>query len=331
MPELPEVETVKRGLERTVMGKTVQSVDVRVPKIFPHDREVIDSSLVGQRIEGVERRGKVLLIHLSNSFTLAIHLKMTGQLVVKPREVPSTLPLRQAGKSQEPNKIQDPNFKSQPRSLGTGFIAGHPEKSYEQPLPHKHTHVVITFADGTVLYFNDLRKFGWFRLVPSHRMDQFLADMKHGPEPLSDKFTVDYLHQLAKKRSIPIKTFLLDQSVIAGVGNIYADEALFESRIRPTRKAKSLTRAQIERLHAAIRRVLELGIKHGGTTLNTYRNVEGTAGKMRDYLKVYDREGQRCLREDTPPTLKVGGVCPGTIKRIKIGQRSSHFCPNCQG
>ncbi len=314
MPELPEVETVKRGLERTIVGKTIASVELRNPGQFRDGRQYIDRFLVGARVESVERRGKIILVQLSNQWVLVIHLKMTGQLVLS----------------------QIANRKSQIEK--EGFIGGHPEKAYEAPLPHKHTHVVIHFTDGSTLYFNDLRKFGWMRLLRSNSqrrmkneerrterrakddpsLEDFLESLRHGPEPFSDEFTVDYLWREAKKRAIPIKTFLLDQTVVAGVGNIYADEALFESKIRPTRKSKSLTRAESERLHQAIKHVLQLGIDYGGTTLNAYVNVEGTAGKMRERLLVYGREDQPC------------SACATPIKRIKIGQRSSHYCPTCQ-
>lgn len=292
MPELPEVETVRRGLERTIVGKTVESVDVRVPKIFPDDTATISANLVGGTVVSAERRAKVLLVNLSNDWTVAIHLKMTGQLVVHGTE--------------------------RSKTLGTGFVAGHPEKAYEQALPHKHTHVIVRFTDGTTLYFNDLRKFGWFKLVAPERREAFLAAMNHGPEPFDVEFSPDYLYRVAKQRSIPIKTLLLDQSVVAGVGNIYADEALYRIKVRPTRPAKSLRAVEIQALVDAVRHVLGLGIEHGGTTLNTYVNVEGTSGKMRDHLKVYGREGLPC------------SVCGNPIERMKIGQRSSHYCPTCQ-
>ncbi|MBI4032878.1 bifunctional DNA-formamidopyrimidine glycosylase/DNA-(apurinic or apyrimidinic site) lyase [Candidatus Berkelbacteria bacterium] len=283
MPELPEVETVRRGLERTIVGKTIASVEIRVPKMFQGD----STQLINSSVIGVERRAKVLLVRFDNEWTLAIHLKMTGQIIV----------------------------------VGTGsagFVAGHPEKAYEQPLPHKHTHVTIGFDDGATLYYNDLRKFGWFRLMPTEDVGSFLVAMKHGPEPLSDEFTLEGFRTALKRRRIPIKTALLDQTIVAGVGNIYADEALFAAKIRPTRKASSLTGVQIERLYHAVKTVLELGIKHGGTSMNTYVNVEGTKGAMRDHLKVYGREGLPCE------------VCGNPIERIKLGQRSSHYCPGCQ-
>lgn len=284
MPELPEVETVRRGLERTVVGKTVATVEVRVLKLFPQPQALIDKQLVGGTIAAAQRRAKVLLLRLDNGWTLAIHLKMTGQIVV--------------------------------RAKAAGFVAGHPEKVYEQPLPHKHTHVIITFSDGTVLYFNDLRKFGWMRLVAS--TDELFEATKLGPEPFGEDFTPVYFAAALKNRRIPIKTALLDQKVVAGVGNIYADEALFEARISPFRNASSLKKDEITKLFEAVKHVLKLGIEYGGTTFNSYINAEGSAGRMRDYLKVYGREGQSCRD------------CTGLVLRKKIGQRSTHYCPDCQ-
>lgn len=285
MPELPEVETVRRGLERTIVGKTVQTVDVRVPKLFADSPARIKQVLIGATVDHVERRAKVLLVHLSSGWVLAIHLKMTGQVIVV---------------------------------NGNTFVGGHPEKAYEQPLPHKHTHVIVQFSDGATLYFNDLRKFGWLKLIDPAKLADFLDSFHHGPEPLEGEFTLDYFRAGLVKRIITIKQLLLDQSFIAGIGNIYADEALFAAKILPTRKANKVTKAESERLFAAIKAVLELGIKHGGTSMNSYRNVEGTKGGMRDHLKVYGREGLPCV------------VCGSAIVRAKIGQRSSHYCPHCQ-
>jgi formamidopyrimidine-DNA glycosylase len=314
MPELPEVETVKRGLERTIVGKTIESVDVRVPKLFADQQSLIDEVLIGQRVVTVGRRAKVLLIELANGWTLAIHLKMTGQLVVR-------------SKKQEVSSTANASAHFSPLTSHSGFVGGHPEKAYDQELPHKHTHVIISFVDGSILYFNDLRKFGWMKLVASRLVassqgiqgiDEFLLGFKHGPEPLEPAFTLMYFREFLKTRKTLIKSLLLDQSFIAGIGNIYADEALFAAAIKPTRRANSLSKVEVERLYTAIRSVLELGIEYGGTSFNSYRNVTGTAGEMRQHLKVYGREDQPCLR------------CGDAIVRQKIGQRSAHFCPNCQ-
>lgn len=309
MPELPEVETVKRGLERTIISKTVQAVLVRVPKLFPDDQQVIEQVLVGAKVLAITRRAKVLLIELSSGWSLAIHLKMTGQLIV----------VRSKDKKIRSGQVQ--------KTLdSTSFVGGHPEKAYEQPLPHQHTHVIISFTDGTQLFFNDLRKFGWLRLFPREVVNHtyhltlvaFLDSLQLGPEPLSEDFTLEYLLYLLKKRSIPIKQLLLEQQGIAGIGNIYADEALFYAKIDPKRPAASLKRAEVARLYAGIQVVLERGIEFGGTSKNTYLNVEGTKGEMQKYLMVYGREGLSCKE------------CGTLIERIKLGQRSSHFCPRCQ-
>ena len=301
MPELPEVETVRRGLERTVVGKTIQSVEIVVAKIFPVSWALIDEVFIGATVVAADRRAKVLLLTLSTGWTLAIHLKMTGQLVV-----------------------QEPPVLSGRRVLGTGFVAGHPEKAYQAALPHKHTHIIIQFTDGTTLFFNDLRKFGWMKLLAptpasgAMSIGEFLQSLRLGPEPFDSAFTPAYLEQAATSRRVPIKTFLLDQSVVAGVGNIYADEALFRAHILPTRPAQSLTVAELRALHTSVIEILRLGIEHGGTTLNTYVDIEGSPGKMRDHLLVYGREGTPC------------SVCGSAIERMKIGARSSRYCPVCQ-
>jgi formamidopyrimidine-DNA glycosylase len=325
MPELPEVETVRRGLEQTIVGATVASVNVRVPKLFPVDRALIDRALVGQRIERILRRAKLLLVELSNGWTLVIHLKMTGQIIVRSEKLEA--------RSSTHNSSHFSQLTSR-----AGFVGGHPEKVYEQPLPHRHTHVIITFTDptspkgsegagSTVLYFNDLRKFGWMRLFrrtttdvrsTGQTIDEFLASLNHGPEPLEPSFTLNYFRELLAARKTPIKPLLLDQSFIAGIGNMYADEALFAAAIQPTLPANSLKKSEAERLFQAIKDVLELGIAQGGTSFNSYRNVQGTAGKMREHLRVYGRAGQPCFR------------CGGRIVRTKIGQRSAHVCPTCQ-
>lgn len=314
MPELPEVETVKRGLARTILGKTIASVEIRVPKLFADDPGLIDQVLVGAKVVGVERRAKVLLIDVSSDWTLAVHLKMTGQLIV-------------VNGGQETGNSRKLVARSTVNRLPltVNFVGGHPEKAYEQPLPHKHTHVTIEFRDGTRLYFNDLRKFGWLRLFPHASVNgyrtitEFLQTLHLGPEPLGPDFTVTYLAGLLNARTIPIKQLLLEQKGISGIGNIYADEALFYAKIQPRRPANKLTKQEIVLLTEGIKNVLEKGIAFGGTSKNTYRNVEGTKGEMQKYLMVYGRENEPCK------------VCGTPIKRIKIGQRSSHFCPNCQG
>ena len=302
MPELPEVETVRRGLNRTIVGKTVETVEIRAARIFANDKSLIDRVLVGAKIKNVERRAKVLMIELSSGYVLVIHLKMTGQLIVKEKA-------HSTGSGQQNQEA--------------GFVGGHPEKAYEQPLPHKHTHVIISFTDGATLYYNDLRKFGWMKLLrldnsgDGPTLDEFLASLKLGPEPLEKDFTLEYFIR-GLNRKTTIKQRLLDQTFIAGIGNIYADEALFVAKLMPTRGANSLDETETKNLFQSIKAVLELGIKYGGTTMNTYRNVDGTHGGMREHLKAYGRAGQKCSR------------CGETIVSKKIGQRTATFCPSCQ-
>ncbi len=330
MPELPEVETVKRGLQRTIVGKTISAVEIRVPKLFADDRELVDQVLIGATVSSVERKAKILLIHLSSSWTLAVHLKMTGQLIVVRQQSADDSKATKAVGANENDSLfaVDGELSAvSNESDSVAFVGGHPEKAYEQPLPHRHTHVTVSFGDGTQLYFNDLRKFGWMKLFVSEQLtgnseqktiDEFIKGLRLGPEPLSDDFTPAYLENLVAKRSVPIKQLLLEQKGISGIGNIYADEALFYAKVHPLRPANQLSSQEIALLTEGIKVVLEKGIEFGGTSKNTYLNVEGTKGEMQKYLMVYGREALPCR------------VCGTPLVRIKIGQRSSHFCPNCQ-
>lgn len=185
-------------------------------------------------------------------------------------------------------------------------------------MPSSHTRVIFELSYGT-LYFNDQRKFGWVKLVPTCDIEKDSFIKRLGVEPFSKSFTVDILWQTIQKHpNGPIKSTLMDQSLIAGVGNIYSDEALFVAGIRPDRKGKTITIAENKKLISAIKKVLELGIKHSGTSIANYKNAEGLPGKMQNYLKVYGRTGQPCPHK-----------C-GIVKVIRIGGRSAHFCPVCQ-
>lgn len=279
MPELPEVEIIRRGLEHFLVGKAIEKVEIRVPKLF-----VGDSSLLsGAKIKSIDRRAKVLLINLSNKQTLLIHLKMTGQLVYQT--------------ANEKEKI----------------VGGHPQAAYNQPLPHKHSHVIFYFSDGSTLYFNDLRKFGWIQLVPTaqslaHGMLESL-----GPEPLDHSFTVGILRdRLLRYPNRIIFTSLLDQSLISGLGNIYVNESLYEASIRPERVVSSLTINEWDKLWHAIRRVLESSIKYGGTSDSTYVSIEGKRGDYLTHAHVYHQKNAR--------------PCGHAVIRKKIGGRTAHFC-----
>jgi formamidopyrimidine-DNA glycosylase len=284
MPELPEVETIRRGLLAHIIGLKIDEVEVSNPRSFTGDSE----QLGGRTIVNVERRGKLLIFRLDSEEVFTVHLKMTGQLVWQKGE-----------------------------ELLSG---GHPQKAYLEPLPHKHTHVIFTFSDGSHLYFNDLRKFGRIVLQNAAALDDdtFIADL--GPEPLDKSFTVEYLaDSLKRKGKRPIKSFLLDQSNIAGLGNIYADESLFRAAILPFRLGQTLTPGEVRNLYEAIRETIELALLYGGSSSRDYVNAEGEQGTFLEIANVYHRTGLRCNRCNE-----------GTIERVKIGGRSSHFCRLCQ-
>lgn len=292
MPELPEVQTIRDGLIRRIVGKAIKSVEVRVPKLFEGNL----NDVIGMRVVAVSSRGKLLVIELSNNYVLTVHLKMTGQLV-----------------------WQEASCEGESAENCATFIGGHPQKLYLETLPHKHTHIIFSFNDGSHLYFNDLRKFGRVTVMPKADLDLLSFIVRLGPEPLSSLFTLAYLErQLAKKSSSNIKTFLLDQSNIAGLGNIYADEALFEAEIMPDRKCGSITDDEKKKLHQAVISVLKKAIEHGGSTARDYINVEGQVGTFLNVANVYRRTGLPCKK------------CKGVVERMKIGGRSSHFCRICQ-
>lgn len=286
MPELPEVETIRRGLARYLPGRKIANLDVRYPGIW---NGTAPEMVRGEEIADVDRKGKLLVLRLSNHMVLTVHLKMTGQLI--------WLPASGSG----------------------GVVGGHPTVAYLQSLPHKHTHAIFTFDDGSHLYFNDTRKFGRLTLMPEDRLRQepFVASL--GPGPLEGEFTPTYLEgALAKHPRQPIKTFLLDQRTIAGLGNIYADESLFRAGIRPTRLAGEITAVEAMRLHAAIIETIEIALAHGGSTEKDYLNAVGEKGTYLQVAQVYHRTGMPCVG------------CEGVVERIVIGGRSTHFCPSCQ-
>ena len=286
MPELPEVETVRIGLNRLLPRRVVAAVDYDWPKSFPNAAADVQQFLVGAKIVSVKRRAKVLLIELSTKYSLVIHLKMTGQLV----------------------------FVGQER-----FGAGHPNDSLIHELPDKSTRVTITFEDASALYFNDQRKFGWVRLLPTVEVPNIDFFLKVGPEPLSAEFTWHvFRDRLVRRKNTNIKAALLDQTVLAGVGNIYADESLWGARIHPTTLVRNVSDAQIEHLHHELQTVLQLAIDKGGSSNHTYVNAEGKKGSYMDFARVFRREGLACPR------------CGTTIIKTKVAGRGTHTCPKCQ-
>jgi formamidopyrimidine-DNA glycosylase len=287
MPELPEVETVRRGLSQLLSGKVVTAAyAIDSPKSFPNADADVAEFLIGAKVLNVKRRAKVLLIELSSKYSLVIHLKMTGQLVFRG---------------------------------DTAFGAGHPNDSLIGELPDRSTRAVIEFEGGSRLFFNDQRKFGWVKLMPTLEVPNIDFMKKVGPEPLEADFTVEQFRQrFIRRAKTNIKSALLDQTVIAGVGNIYADESLWGAKIDPHRLVASLSETDFTNLYTELRSVMNLAIEKGGSTDKNYVDAEGRRGSYMDFARVFRREGQACPR------------CGTTIEKIRWAGRGTHVCPNCQ-
>ena len=286
MPELPEVETVRTGLERLIVKRVVTAVSADTPKSFPNAPDDVTKFLIGAQVQAVRRRAKVLLIDLSTGYTLVTHLKMTGQLVYRGEQ---------------------------------NFGAGHPNDSLIGELPDKSTRVTLTFADGSHLYFNDQRKFGWMLLYPTLEVPSIDFMRRVGPEPLDKSFTASaFTARFTRRKNTTIKAALLDQTVVAGVGNIYADEALWGAKIHPATLVKNLSTAQFEVLFTELQYVLRLSIEKGGSTDRNYVNAEGKRGSYIDFARVFRREGQACPR------------CGSIILKTRVAGRGTHLCPTCQ-
>ncbi|HEY0965282.1 MAG TPA: bifunctional DNA-formamidopyrimidine glycosylase/DNA-(apurinic or apyrimidinic site) lyase [Candidatus Saccharimonadales bacterium] len=289
MPELPEVETVRRGLHELIIGLTIKSVrEINSPKSFPNASTDIEGFFIGAKITDVRRRAKVLLIDLSSGYTLVVHLKMTGQLVFRAKTV--------------------------------AFGAGHPTDSLVGELPDRSTRVVIEFTNGSHLYFNDQRKFGWMKLYPTVEVPNIDFMKKVGPEPLEDEFIAkDFIQRIRRRNGTTIKAAILDQTVLAGVGNIYADESLWGAKIHPATRVRDVSDTQLTELLKEIKYVMNLAIEKGGSTDKNYVNAEGKRGSYIDFARVFRREGQECPRH------------PGiVIEKIRVAGRGTHICQHCQ-
>jgi formamidopyrimidine-DNA glycosylase len=287
MPELPEVETIRAGLSGLLIGKQVKAETHDWPKGFPNAEADVKQFLLGAKITDVRRRAKVLMLELSSKYTLLIHLKMTGQLVY----------------------VDDV----------ARFGAGHPSDSLIGRLPDKSTRVTLTFTDGSNLYFNDQRKFGWMRLLPTIEVEQLDFFKKVGPEPLAADFTAKQFAQRVMRRPKGmIKPVLLDQTVVAGVGNIYADESLWGAKIHPETRVQDVSKQKLSKLFEELQKVLRLSIEKGGSTDKNYVNAKGEKGSYLQFANVFKRQGQPCPR------------CGGTIIKIRVAGRGTHLCPKCQ-
>ena len=308
MPELPEVEYTARQLREAIIGATIREVLVFWERTIGHpDLPDFQAEVADRDILSVRRRGKFLILDLSGELILTIHRRMTGNLLLLPPgwEIDTSL------------KTSDPftwNIKG-PLILrhSTNDAEATTEETSSDLL---YCRVCFNLADKRRLLFTDPRKFGRIELWSSEREQEALKNL--GTEPLSEDFTLEILAKSLAGRKSPIKQVLLNQEVVAGLGNIYADEALYYASIHPLRRANSLTPTEVQLLHAGIVSVLTLGIEHGGTSFNEYRDLWGEAGDNYNHVRVYHQQGKPCLRCGTP------------IERIVVAQRSTHFCPICQ-
>jgi formamidopyrimidine-DNA glycosylase len=283
VPELPEVESLVRDLSPSVVGRAIQTVAVHKPKLFDATPGLTLEDLFGRRIERLWRRGKLTVWELTEGLALVVHLKLAGQIVHISRD------------GQE---------------LAHG---GHPVPMWGAPLPHKSSHVVFCLDDGSILYLTDIRQFARLHLMPQTEVSKFLKHQKIGVEPLTRRFTALALGSKLKRRSIPLKTTIMDQSVVGGIGNIYADESLWRAKLHPRRPASSLSDAEITRLHRAIRSVLDYAVREGAAFV-----PHGKAISDRDFPYCHGRAGSPCPR------------CKTIIQKEWVGGRGTHFCPKCQ-
>lgn len=288
MPELPEVETVKLGLQRLLPGLRAVALETDWPKSFPNAPSDVQAFLIGASVQTVRRRAKVLLIELDSGYTLVIHLKMTGQLVYRSNDDAER------------------------------FGAGHPNQSLVGALPDKSTRVIVSFEKAK-LFFNDQRKFGWMRLIPTVEVEQLDFFQKVGPEPLAADFTAgDFIVRIRRRPGSNIKAVLLDQTVIAGVGNIYADESLWGAKLHPTILVRDISDAKLRILFKELQYVLNLAIEKGGSTDKNYVSAEGKHGSYLSFARVFRRENLPCPR------------CGTTIIKTRVAGRGTHTCPRCQ-
>jgi formamidopyrimidine-DNA glycosylase len=280
MPELPEVETIKLGLQEYLVGRTIEDIEVKASKLFIGNK----NDVIGAKITGLKRIGKGLIIELDNTYVLAVHLKMTGQLVYSD------------------NRTK--NLTLSPKIGG-------------EKLPSKYSHIIFALDANAYLYYNDLRKFGWIKIVEKDQLMEMPFFKEMGPEPLNN-LTMKQFNNIVLSSNLAIKVLLMDQKKSGGIGNIYANDALFEAKIDPGRSAKSLSSEEIKKLYKAILKVLQRGLEYGGSSDENFVNALGQEGNYQNHTLVYGKEGDKCR------------VCATVIKKTKLGGRGTYFCPVCQ-
>jgi formamidopyrimidine-DNA glycosylase len=288
MPELPEVETTVRGLQKRIIGKTISDFwsehkkAIKNPKTF----DSFKKGIIGEKIKEIKRIGKNIIIYLSSGKVLLIHQKMTGHLLVGKWEL-------KKGKFFSKSKYFEDRY-------------------------NQYIHHMFYFKDGAMMAFSDLRKFAKIELYAEKEFEKASVNSL-GPDPFTEAFNVKYLKEAFSKKRSPIKKVLMEQEIIAGIGNIYSDEILWETKINPLKVASELTEENLKDIIKATRKILKKGIESGGDSFSDYRNVDGEKGSFENFKKAYQRQNQKCLR-----------CKKDNIKKLKVGGRSAHFCPTCQ-
>lgn len=284
MPELPEVETIRRGLKTKILNKTIKSIKIIKPNLVRNDIFDFQKKLKNKKIINIDRVGKLLILDIEDQkHHLTIHLKMTGQLIYV-----------------EGDKI----------------IAGGHNLPLVEKLPNKYSYIILKFEDNSQLFFNDMRQFGFWQIL--NTQDKEDLKKKYGPEPGSKNYNFRSFKKALVGRKSVLKSTLLNQQIIAGIGNIYVDEICFRAKVMPTRRINTLTEQELKKLYQASQYIIKKAIANKGTTFSDYRNAEGHKGNYIKYLKVFGRQKQQCF------------TCKNNIKKIKLGGRGTHFCPECQ-
>lgn len=283
MPELPEVEAARRGIAEQLARHAIETIDLRLPKLFASPPGLSADSLVGRTILGVRRHGKYLTLDFGD-LSAVVHLKLSGQIVARGEGIP-------------------------------GFAAGHPVPAYDAPLPHKSTHLIVTFSHRASMYLTDIRHFARVQLMPSGDIDAYLAKLKLGVDAIAPDFTESLFHERLRRRSAArLKPLLLDQTFVAGLGNIYVDEALHRARLHPERLARTLSDDEIVRLFDAIVATMDIAVPIGGAHI-----LNGKAGtESGAFPFVHGRRDMPCH------------VCGATIIKERVNQRGTYRCPVCQ-
>lgn len=287
MPELPEIETVRLGLQKYLVGHRIENIEIKIPKMFVGSaRQIIHAKIIN-----IKRIGKGLIIEFDNGYVLAMHFKMTGQLVFRDKNTQNLVLSKKVG----------------------GDI-----------LPSKYSHIIFTLDKGAMLYYNDLRRFGWMKVLKKDELMQMPFFKEMGPEPkvgndlAGKELTFDYFKSVLLKSNLAIKVILMDQKKIGGIGNIYANDALFLASVDPRRSAKQITEEEAKKLYEAIFAVINKSLSYGGSSDENFVNALGQDGNYQDHALVYGKQGQKCSK------------CGSIIEKIQLGGRGTYFCPACQ-